>query len=189
MTETLTEIKTQLARLEDLVQDYLSLVRVGTIELMPEDLGRAVQAWATEFHALAAPQGVLLQLAGLAELGTVALHVTTLRHALLNLVQNALDAMPRGGTLTRTGRRMPTHVQLQIRDTGSGISRQQRAKIFEPLYTTKPGGTGLGLYIVQEILAAHGGQVAVEAVESVEGEGSTFILTLPRAVGEAGQPR
>jgi signal transduction histidine kinase len=81
---------------------------------------------------------------------------------------------------------MPMHVQLQIQDTGSGISREQRAKIFEPLYTTKPGGTGLGLYIVQEILAAHGGQVTVE---SVEGEGTTFILTLPRVVVEAGETR
>src|SRR5215475_6782175 len=184
VTETLTEIKTQLTRLDDLVQDYLSLVRVGTIELMPEALGPAVQAWATEFHALAAPQGVSLLMEGLAELGTVALHATTLRRAVLNLVQNALDVMPRGGTLTLTGRRTPTHVQLQIQDTGSGISRERRAKIFEPLYTTKPGGTGLGLYIVQEILAAHGGQVTVE---SVEGEGTTFILTLPRAVDEAGE--
>ena len=184
VTETLTEIKTQLARLDDLVQDYLSLVRVGAIELMPEDLGCAVQAWATEFRALAAPQGVSLQMEGLAELGTVALHATTLRRAMLNLVQNALDAMPQGGTLTLTGRRTPTHVQLQIQDTGSGISREQRTKIFEPLYTTKPGGTGLGLYIVQEILATHGGQVSVE---SVEGEGTTFTLTLPRAVDEVGE--
>jgi signal transduction histidine kinase len=184
VTETLTEIKTQLVRLEDLVQDYLSLVRVGSIELMPEDLGRAVQAWATEFHALATPQGVSLQMEGIAELGTVALHATTLRRAVLNLVQNALDVMPRGGTLTLTGRRTSTHAQLKIRDTGSGISREQRAKIFEPLYTTKPGGTGLGLYIVQEILAAHGGQVTVE---SVEGEGTTFILTLPQVVDEAGE--
>jgi signal transduction histidine kinase len=157
---------------------------VGTIQLAPEDLGRAMQTWAAEFHVLAAPQGVSLQLAGLAELGTVALHATTLRRAVLNLVQNALDAMPRGGTLTLTGRRTPMHVQLQIRDTGSGIRREQRAKIFEPLYTTKPGGTGLGLYIVQEILAAHGGQVSFE---SVEGEGTTFSLTLPRAMDEAGE--
>jgi signal transduction histidine kinase len=184
VTETLAEIKTQLGRLEDLVQDYLSLVRVGAIQLVPEDLGRAVQAWATEFHALATSQGVSLQLAGLVELGAVAMHATTLHRAVLNLVQNALDAMPQGGTLTLTGRRTPMHVQLQIQDTGSGISREQRAKIFEPLYTTKPGGTGLGLYIVQEILVAHGGQVTFE---SVEGEGTTFILTLPRVVDEAGE--
>jgi signal transduction histidine kinase len=182
--ETLAEIRTQLGRLEDLVQDYLSLVRVGTIQPQPEDLSRAVQAWATEFHDLAAPKGVALQLDGLAALGCVAVHAPTLRRAVLNLVQNALEAMPQGGALTFTGRGTPTHVQLQIRDTGSGIAVAHHAKIFEPLYTTKPGGTGLGLYIVQEIVAAHGGQVTVE---SGEGQGTTFTLTLPRVVNEAGQ--
>jgi len=112
----------------------------------------------------------------------VAVHATTLRRAVLNLVQNALEAMPQGGTLTLAGRRTPAHVQLQIRDTGSGIPAERFATIFEPLYTTKPGGTGWGLYIVQEIVVAHGGQVTVE---SVEGEGTTFTLTLPRVVGEA----
>ena len=61
-------------------------------------------------------------------------------------------------------------------DTGGGIPPDQRARIFEPLHTTKPGGTGLGLYIVQEVVAAHGGQVTVQ---SVAGQGSTFTITLP----------
>ena len=142
--------------------------------------------WAAEFHALAAPHGVTLQLDRPRRARAGGGACDHLRRALLNLVQNALDAMPQGGTLTLTGRRTPTHVQLQVRDTGSGISREQRTKIFEPLYTTKPGGTGLGLYIVQEIVAAHGGQVTVE---SVEGQGTTFTLTLPRAVDEAGERR
>jgi signal transduction histidine kinase len=184
VAETLAEIKMHLARLEDLVQDYLSLVRVGALERTPEDLGHAVQAWATEFQALAAPQGVSLQLEGIAALGPVAFHAATLRRALLNLVQNACEAMPQGGTLTLRGWSTPTHVQLQVRDTGSGMANAQQPKIFDPLYTTKPGGTGLGLYIVQEILAAHGGQVTVE---SEEGQGTTFILTLPRGVHEAGE--
>jgi signal transduction histidine kinase len=184
VAEALAEIKTQLARLEDLVQDYLALVRAGAIERTPEDLGQAVQAWTTEFQALAAPQGVSLQLEGLTALGPVAFHAGTLRRALLNLVQNACEAMPQGGTLTLTGRSTPTHVQLQIRDTGSGIASAQLATIFEPLYTTKPGGTGLGLYLVQEIVAAHGGQVTVE---SGEGQGTTFTLTLPRGLSEAGE--
>jgi signal transduction histidine kinase len=183
VAEALAEIKTQLARLDDLVQDYLTLVRVGSIQRTPEDLGGAVQAWAAEFQALAAPQGVWLHLEGLTDLGTVAVHAATLRRALLNLVQNALEAMPQGGTLTLTGRRTPTHVALQIRDTGSGIASAHRTKIFEPLYTTKPGGTGLGLYIVQEIVAAHGGEVTVE---SAEGRGTTVTLTLPLAGSEAG---
>jgi signal transduction histidine kinase len=184
VAETLAEIKTQLVRLEDLVQDYLSLVRVGTIRPQLADLGEAVQAWATEFHAFAASQGIPLQVGGLAGLGRVAFHAPTLRRAVLNLVQNALEAMPHGGTLTLTGQRTPTHVQLHIRDTGSGIARAHRAHIFEPLYTTKPGGTGLGLYIVQEILAVHGGQVTVE---SVEGQGTTVTVTLPQAGGAAGE--
>jgi signal transduction histidine kinase len=186
VAETLAEIKTQLGRLEDLVQDYLSLVRVGTIQPQPEDLGGAVHGWALEFQALAASGGVALHVENLAVLGRVAFHAPTLRRAVLNLVQNALEAMPQGGTLTLTGRGTPTHVQLQIRDTGSGIAPEHRAHIFEPLYTTKPGGTGLGLYIVQEILAVHRGQVTVE---SVEGQGTTFTVTLPRAVDAAAPER
>ena len=68
-----------------------------------------------------------------------------------------------------------------MRDTGSGIPPEDYAQIFEPLYTTKPGGTGLGLYIVQEVMAAHGGQVAVQ---STVGVGTTFTLTLPLAEAE-----
>lgn len=126
----------------------------------------------------------LARLDDLEALGIVAFHPSTLRRALLNLVQNALEAMPQSGTLTLRGQSTPTHVQLHVRDTGSGVPVEQLAKIFEPLYTTKPGGTGLGLSIVQEIVAAHGGQVTVE---SVPGQGTTFTLTLPRA-GPPGAP-
>jgi signal transduction histidine kinase len=90
--------------------------------------------------------------------------------------------MPLGGTLTVTGQGTTMHAQLQIRDTGSGIPAEQLPKIFEPLYTTKSEGTGLGLFIVREIVAAHGGTITVE---SVEGQGTTFTLTLPRIMGEA----
>jgi len=183
VAETLAEIKTQLMRLEDLVQDYLSLVRVGTIEPQPEDFGRVVQAWLPEFAALAAPQHVGVQWHGLDTLGCVACHAATLRRAVLNLVQNALEAMPQGGTVTLVGQRTATAVHLQVQDTGSGMAAATLARIFEPLYTTKPGGTGLGLYIVQEIVAAHGGQITVE---SHEGQGTAFTLRLPVACDEAG---
>ena len=176
MAEALVEIKQQLARLDDLVQDYLSLVRVAQIERTPQDLGAAVRAWATEWQALATAHGSTVQLEGLDDLGVVAVHANTLRRALLNLVQNALEAMPQGGTLTLQGRRRRTTVELDVGDTGGGIPPAQRTRLFEPLHTTKPGGTGLGLYIVQEVVAAHGGQVTVQ---SVAGQGSTFTITLP----------
>jgi two-component system sensor histidine kinase HydH len=175
----LTEIKTHLARLDDLLQDYLSLVSVAQIKCTPLDVGAAVQAWAQEWQELIRARGVRLQLEGLADLGQAVVHESTIHRAVLNLVQNALDAMPQGGLLHLVGRRTATHVQLQIQDTGGGILAENLPKIFEPLYTTKPGGTGLGLYIVQEIMAAHGGWVSVE---SIYGQGTTFTLRLPCAV-------
>ena len=75
-------------------------------------------------------------------------------------------------------RHMPaTLLQLLVKDTGSGIAVVHPGQIFEPLYTTKPSGTGLGLYIVQEIVAVHGGQITVG---SEEGQDSVFTIALPR---------
>src|SRR4029453_2112741 len=132
--------------------------------------------------ALAA-HGITLQLDALDQLGMVALHPHSFRRVLVNLVHNAIDAMPQGGTLTLQGRRQAATVSLAVRDTGSGIPPEHLTQIFEPLHTTKPGGTGLGLYIVQEVVAAHGGQVAVQ---STVGAGTTFTITLP-LVGPRGR--
>ena len=180
MVQAVAEIKSNLARVDDIVQDYLSLVRVTQMEQTPQDLGAAVQAWVTEWQGAARARAVTLQFDGLADLGTVSCHLSSLRRAVFNLIQNALDAMPQGGMLALTGAGTATHVRLQVRDTGSGIPPDQLPQLFEFLYTTKPEGTGLGLYIVQEIVAAHGGQVTVD---SQVGQGTTFTLTLPRAQG------
>jgi PAS domain S-box-containing protein len=182
IAQALSDIKTHLARLDDLVQDYLSLVRVSTVQLEVQDLAAALQTWSAEFRELAATRGVSLLLDGLETVGWISFHTSTLRRALLNLVQNALDATPEGGTLTLTGQRTATQVHLHIRDTGSGIPAELLERIFEPLYTTKPGGTGLGLYIVQEIIAAHAGQLTVA---SKAGQGTTFTIVLPQTVHEA----
>jgi PAS domain S-box-containing protein len=184
LAQLLTEVKTNLARLDGLVQDYLLLVRMAPLARTLHDLGAYVQAWATEWQELVAACGVALRLDGLECLGTAAFHPNSLRRALLNLVQNALEAMPKGGALTITGQRTANQVQLRVQDTGSGMPVTQLPKIFEPLYTTKPGGTGLGLYIVQEVMAAHEGQVTVE---SVERQGTTFTITLPVAPGGPAQ--
>jgi PAS domain S-box-containing protein len=176
VAQSLAEIKVSLARLDDLLQDYLSLVRVSTLSLQPIDLGTVMTMFVQEMAAKLAGRAISLQLDGLATLGTVMLHQNAFRRVLVNLVQNAMDAMPQGGVLALCGQRYATHVQLKIRDSGSGVAADSIPQIFEPLYTTKPGGTGLGLYIVQEIVAAHSGQVTVQ---SQEGNGTTFTITLP----------
>ena len=161
------------------MQDYLTLVRVHTIERTPQDLQAAVATWCAEFQEWTARRGVQLQVDGLDTLGPVAFHASTLRRALLNLVQNAVDAMPQGGTVRLSGQGTATQVQLRVHDTGPGIPAAQVPQVFEPLYTTKPGGTGLGLYIVQQIVTAHDGHVTVA---SAPGQGTTVTLTLPRVV-------
>jgi two-component system CheB/CheR fusion protein len=176
ITQAFTEIKTSLARLDDLVEDYLSLVRVGTLQHEAVDLGRLVTQCLEDLTPSLLAATITLHLETMESLGLVVVHANTFRRVLVNLVHNAIDAMPDGGTLTLHGRRQGTTVSLAVGDTGIGIATAQLATIFEPLYTTKPGGTGLGLYIVQEVMAAHGGQVAVQ---SILDHGTTFTLTLP----------
>ena len=175
ITQALTEIKAHLTRVADHVQNYLSILRVNALQPVPLDLGMLVMQCAQEMTPALAAHGITLRLDALDQLGIVALHSSTFRRALVNLVHNAIDAMPQGGTLTLQGRRQAATVHLAVRDTGHGIPPEHTTQIFEPLYTTKPGGTGLGLYIVHEVVAAHGGQVAVQ---STVGAGTTFTITL-----------
>jgi PAS domain S-box-containing protein len=184
VAEVLDEIKTNLARLDDLVQDYLTLARVTNLQRETQDVGQAVQSWVTEMQPEMKAQCVTIEMQGVTELGVLAFHASTLRRVFLNLIQNAADAMPNGGTVLLTGQRTATQVQLCVQDTGSGIPAELLEQVFEPLYTTKPGGTGLGLYIVKEIVEAHGGRITVE---SVAGEGTIFTITLPRAATEVTQ--
>ena len=150
-----------MGRLDELVQDYLSLVRVANIELQPQDLGLCVQAWSAEMQAQAAAQGVTLQLKGLEILDRYRSTPAHYAGPCSTWCRTLWTPSLKGGTVSITGQSTATQVQLQVRDTGSGIAAERLERIFEPLYTTKPGGTGLGLYIVQEIVAAHGGQITV----------------------------
>jgi two-component system, NtrC family, nitrogen regulation sensor histidine kinase NtrY len=102
-----------------------------------------------------------------------------LHRALSNLVLNAMDAMPNGGTLTIGARPREDKVELRVADTGEGLTTEECERLFTPYYTTKQHGTGLGLAIVQSVVADHAGTIAVE---SREGGGTTFIITLPKAV-------
>jgi len=176
IAEPLADVRTQLTRLGDLVQDYLSLARLASLQREPADIGTFVDDVLKEVAPQVAKCGITLRREGPVSLGQVALHANTFRRVLLNLVQNALDAMPQGGTLTLRGWQTASHVHLDICDTGAGIPAEQLAQIFEPLYTTKPAGTGLGLYMAREIVAAHDGEIRVT---SQVGSGTTFTITLP----------
>jgi signal transduction histidine kinase len=101
-----------------------------------------------------------------------------LHRALSNLVLNAMDAMPEGGTLTVSAVRAREMVRISVADTGAGLTPEECERLFTPYYTTKQHGTGLGLAIVQSVIADHNGTIAVE---NVEGGGARFVIGLPLA--------
>ena len=99
-----------------------------------------------------------------------------LHRAISNLVLNAMDAMPNGGTLTLRSRQEDRKAIIEVSDTGSGMTREECERIFTPYYTSKQHGTGLGLAIVQSVISDHGGRISVR---SETGRGSTFVIELP----------
>jgi two-component system NtrC family sensor kinase len=99
-----------------------------------------------------------------------------LKQVFMNLVRNALDAMPERGILTICTRMLNSHVQIQVVDTGCGIADENLEKVFSLPFTTKREGYGIGLHIVKSIVSKHGGEVKVK---SQVGEGTTFTVRLP----------
>jgi signal transduction histidine kinase len=112
---------------------------------------------------------------------TISADTDLLHRALSNLVLNAIDAMPEGGTLSVTALQRDGVVRIRISDTGKGLTPEECERLFTPYYTTKEYGTGLGLAIVQSVVADHRGTISVE---STPGAGATFVIDLPSA-GEA----
>jgi signal transduction histidine kinase len=112
----------------------------------------------------------------------VAADAELLHRAISNLVLNAMDAMPQGGTLTLRTLDDDGKVILEVADTGSGLTPEECERIFTPYYTSKQHGTGLGLAIVQSVVSDHGGRIRVQ---SGLGKGTTFVIELPRELDSA----
>jgi two-component system nitrogen regulation sensor histidine kinase NtrY len=112
-------------------------------------------------------------------LEAVAADAELLHRAVSNLVLNAMDAMPQGGTLTLRTRDRDGKVLIEIADTGTGLTPEECEKIFTPYYTSKQKGTGLGLAIVQSVVSDHGGRIRVQ---SEPGRGTTFVIELPKGL-------
>lgn len=111
-----------------------------------------------------------------AKLDPIAADPDLLHRAISNLVLNAMDAMPQGGTLTLRTRGEDGKAIIEIADTGSGLTPEECERIFTPYYTSKQHGTGLGLAIVQSVVSDHGGHISVR---SEPGRGTTFVIELP----------
>lgn len=165
----------ELRSLGRVIESFGDLARMPRPRLAPMDLARLAE----QVLALYEPGAPHVRFeADVAVRPTVAGDAELLARALGNLVANALEAMPGGGTLRVRTLVVPGGAALEVEDTGPGLTEEELAQIFTPYHTTKPGGTGLGLVIGQAIAVDHGGRI--EAV-SVPGCGATFRLVLPRA--------
>jgi len=102
--------------------------------------------------------------------------IDKMKRTFANIIKNAIDAMPIGGTLTIKSRRVDNNVQIAFSDTGIGMSKQVLDKLWRPLFTTKAKGMGFGLPICKRVVEAHGGKISVE---STVGKGTTFTITVP----------
>jgi GAF domain-containing protein/ActR/RegA family two-component response regulator len=169
------------------IQEFTRIRRDQPVESVdPNQIVRdAVEMTQARWRDDAHSQGLDIRMSlDLAPVPPVDGHPNELRQVLTNLIFNAVDALPRGGTITLTTRRGADNVLVRVADSGVGMSEEVQRRVFEPFFTTKgPKGTGLGLALVYGVVSRHGGSVDVE---SREGGGSTFTVRLP--VGQEPRP-
>jgi two-component system NtrC family sensor kinase len=165
-------------RLTAITEEYLRFARLPKPQLQRADLNETVRDLLDFVRPEMDAANVEVELSLSQALPRVHADVAQLRQLLLNLVRNAREAMPGGGTLRVSTRGGEGSVSIELRDSGHGIPRERLQRIFDPFFTTKERGTGLGLAMAQEIAQEHGGSLACE---STPGQGTTFTLRLPAA--------
>ncbi|MFA6434406.1 MAG: ATP-binding protein [Elusimicrobiales bacterium] len=178
----LKTIEREAVRCKHLVQSLLVFSRQSSSEEREEtDLNVMIGDCIALISARTKTSNIELAVHSAPGLPKITANKNHLQQVIINLANNAIDAMPKGGTLTistsLSGLR-PGQLEIQVRDTGTGIPREIQKKIFEPFFTTKEvgKGTGLGLSLVYEIINKHGGTIELE---SESGRGTAFIVSLP----------
>jgi signal transduction histidine kinase len=163
-------------RLADLSNDFLRFAQVRELKRTSTDLKEIVEEM-VDFHGpTMAHAHIEMKSFVPANLPHVALDRDLFKQAMLNLILNAQQAMPNGGQITVQAESAGSEVRLSFIDTGVGIPAENQAKIFRPFFSTRSGGSGLGLPTTRKIVEAHGGRIEVQ---SEPGRGTKFTLVLP----------
>jgi len=168
--------KGEIHRLDYIVTQFLQAIRPAPLQLRLASLNDIVEKTLALLRPEIENRGVTVRTKLSRNLSATPLDATQMQQVLVNLVKNAMQAMTTGGTLTLQTGETSDGVWVGVADTGSGIPQEQINRVFEPFYTTKKKGSGLGLMIVQRIVRAHNGRIEVE---SRVGRGTTFRIWLP----------
>jgi signal transduction histidine kinase len=177
-TAILSSIKDEIARLKFLVSDLLNFGRPSQMAFKPLDVRELVDETVTLVRAQADAQGIKIAVEYTEQKTEVMGDRERLKSCLTNIVINALQAMPQGGNLAANLHRTDGWVEIKITDTGVGISDEAIQKIFDPYFSTRVSGFGLGLAVTRSIIEDHRGSINVN---SRLGHGTTFVVKLPVA--------
>lgn len=170
-------VQEQCTRLKNMLDDFLRFARLRDLKLSSGSLNDVVDRVLKLFEPQAARNGVDFIRYLDADLPTIKLDEQTLHAALLNLVKNSLEAMPDGGQLVARTRITRNGVALDLIDTGCGMDSKTAMHMFDAFYSTKHGGTGLGLPTARKIIEAHGGTISVQ---SELDHGTKFTIEFPQ---------
>ena len=171
----LSSIRSQIEILTALTEDYLRFSRLPRFNPEPGSLAKALEDIVRFTKAEFDSRKIQVIHEWSQTPPTLLLDSRQIRLAFLNLLRNAWEAMPTGGTLTIRGEPNGSRVHVSVSDSGPGIVERNREKIFTPFFTTKEDGTGLGLTLVRQIAEAHGGNISCHSSP----QGTTFTISLP----------
>jgi two-component system sensor kinase FixL len=181
--QKLTIIREEVSRLESLMGEMRDYSRPPDLKRETGRIETLVQEVFDLYVDILQEKGIALILLPVEPLPACNLDYQQLKQVLLNLVKNASEAMPEGGSITISVARRPPDLEIMVADTGEGMAPDVAENIFTPYFTTKSKGSGLGLAISRNIIRAHNGDISVE---SQPGKGSTFTIRLPLSEIESG---
>jgi two-component system sensor histidine kinase HydH len=171
-------MQSEVARLNGIVEEFIALARPVAVKPVAFDTAELLHELHVLLEGEARAAGIAVSVVAPGGLVVVA-DRDQLKQVLLNLALNGIQAMRDGGALALGAQRAGAGVRLTVTDTGPGIAPEARARIFDPYFTTRPAGLGLGLTIARRLVEAHGGSIEVEASDA---RGTRFAVTLPGPV-------
>src|SRR5207253_961451 len=176
LPESMGVARAEIARLDSIVSQFLRAIRPSKPQLHPENVNTIVDEAVRFFAPEIQDRELVVEQELRSDLPLLQLDRDQMKQAFYNVIKNSFEAMKRRGILRIRTDRDESHLRVSFIDNGGGMSAQALSHVFEPYYTTKATGTGLGLLIVRRIVREHGGELAIE---STEGKGLTLTIRLP----------
>jgi two-component system, sporulation sensor kinase E len=177
LQESINVARAEINRLDSIVTQFLRAIRPTRPQLHPENINSVIDETVRFFASEIRDRDIVVEQELRADLALLSIDRDQMKQAFYNVIKNSLEAIKRRGILRIRSDMDESHVLITFTDTGGGISAKNLSRVFEPYFTTKASGTGLGLLIVRRIVREHGGELAVE---SSQGKGLTLTIRLPR---------